>query len=613
MTGSRLVRGMLVLVAAAGLFVATTAAAGEKEAVGTWKLKYDPGNGDHEATLTVTQAKSELQGKFVDGDGKFDVTKIEYKDGKLTFTTRTERDGEKATATFEGKVKREGIEGEGQWEYQGMSGSFAFTGKRQAEKPKAEAPSVAAVEGKPSLPLGEYDLGKLGYEIEEFFISGVATSYKLKGEATEDGKWDVEPAKAAPYTTRLVVVRPSDPKKFSGTVVVEWMNVGGGLDVPVDWSKAHREIIRRGSAYVGVSAQYVGVEGGRSLPGVPGGPLKKADPKRYGKLSHPGDAYSFDIFSQAGKLVKDAAKSKILGPLVPKRVLAIGESQSAFYLTTYATAVDPVAKVYDGILIHSRAAMAAPIDGASIFASLSGPAKAVKLRPDLRVPVITVITETDLVGGGMLSGFHAARQPDTDRHRAWEIAGTAHADNYTFAVGFIDSGSLPLEKLAAAYAPTTKVFGGELEKPMNCGPQHHYVVQAALWQLDRWVDTGKAPPKAPPLKLTEGKSPKLAADANGLAEGGIRTPWVDVPTVRLSGVGNSGGFQAFMVGVGEPLDAATLKRLYPDGKDQYLKKFEASLDATIKAGFILPEDREEIMGLAAHSFTGKDEPSKPKR
>ena len=67
-----------------------------------------------------------------------------------------------------------------------------------------------------------------------------------------------------------------------------------------------------------------------------------------------------------------------------------------------------------------------------------------------------------------------------------------------------------------------------------------------------------------------------------------------------------------MVGVGKPFDAATLQRLYPGGKGEYLKKFEASLDAAIKAGFILPDDKAEIMGLAALGFPGKGEPAKPK-
>ena len=54
-------------------------------------------------------------------------------------------------------------------------------------------------------------------------------------------------------------------------------------------------------------------------------PLTQLDAGRYGKLSHPGDAFSFDIFSQAGRSIrrKDA---KVLGPLVAKRVIAIGES-----------------------------------------------------------------------------------------------------------------------------------------------------------------------------------------------------------------------------------------------------------------------------------------------
>ena len=557
MTGSRFVRGVLVLVVVWGVFAAPAVAADEKakDVVGTWKLTYNPGNGDHEATLTVTRDKSGLKGKFVDGERKFDITKIEYKDGKLTFTTRTERDGDKATATFEGKVKGDAIEGEGEWEYQGMSGSFSFTGKREAEKPRAGPPAAVAVPGKPSLTLGSYDVGPLGYRVEEFFVSGTASSYKLNGEATADGKWDAVPAGTSPYTTRIVVVRPTDPDKFSGTAVVEWLNVTGGLDVPVEWNVIHREILRRGHAYVGVSAQKVGIESGRGGATRPElAPLKKADPKRYGRLSHPGDAYAYDIFSQAGRLVKDAAASKVLGPLVPRRVIAVGESQSAFFLTTYVTAVDPLVRVYDGFLIHARFGPAAPLGDTPALAALVGPAKAVKLRPDLRVPVLTVLAESDVLGWPPLTGYHAARQTDTDRLRVWEIAGAAHADNYIFAAGYIDSGSLPLEKLAAALAPTRNALGNKLAEPMNFGPQQHYVVQAALWQLDRWLQKGQAPPKAPALKLTEDKPPKLVTDANGLAEGGVRTAWVDVPTARLTGAGS-------MVGVGKPFDAATLERL----------------------------------------------------
>jgi hypothetical protein len=79
---------------------------------------------------------------------------------------------------------------------------------------------------------------------------------------------------------------------------------------------------------------------------------------------------------------------------------------------------------------------------------------------------------------------------------------------------------------------------------------------------------------------------------------------VDVPTSRLSGVGNSGGPLGFMVGVCEPFDAATLDRLYPDGKREYLKKFEASLSSAIDMGFILDTDRQEILDLAAITYRG---------
>jgi Alpha/beta hydrolase domain len=468
----------------------------------------------------------------------------------------------------------------------------------------AEGPTAVQVPGVPALLLSNFDLAPLGYVSNEFFVSGTASSYKLAGAPTSDGHWNAMPAGTAPYATRIVVVRPSDPKKFNGTVVVEWLNVSGGADGAPDWNAIHREIMRNGYAYVGVSAQKVGVEGGPSLMGM-GTPLKKANPERYGRLNHPGDAFSYDIFSQSGRLLRAADAGKILGPLVPKRVIAVGESQSAVFLTTYVNAIDPLAKVYDGFLIHSRFGNAASLENAAMV-GVAGQPRVVKLRTDLRAPVITVITETDLIDSG-IPGFHGARQPDNDRLRVWEIPGTSHADSYTFTVGFMDSGLTPLEKIAAGYAPTTQILGSNLAKPLNNAPQHHYVVEAALWNLDRWIRTGQAPPKASPMKLSDSKPggpPTLVLDANGLTEGGVRTPWVDVPTARLWGVGNSGGALGFMVGVCETFDATTLDRLYPGGKREYMKKFEGSLASAIKAGFILAADRQEILDLAAIAYRG---------
>ena len=157
-------------------------------------------------------------------------------------------------------------------------------------------------------------------------------------------------AATAPYQTRLVVVRPTDQAKFNGTVIVEWLNVTGGTDAAPDWAYLNREIVRSGCAYVAVSAQKGGLLGGRiRVPGMMA-PVKRADPERYRSLVHPGDAYSFDIFSQIGGAIRIEAEV-LLGSLVPKHVLALGQSQSAAFLTNYLNAIDPVAKVFDGALI----------------------------------------------------------------------------------------------------------------------------------------------------------------------------------------------------------------------------------------------------------------------
>ena len=127
------------------------------------------------------------------------------------------------------------------------------------------------------------------------------------------------------------------------------------------------------------------------------------------------------------------------------------------------------------------------------------------------------------------------------------------------------------------------------------------MAQAAFAHLARWAAGGEAPPSAPSLELNGDKT-GYVLDEHGIARGGIRTPWADVPNAVMGGLGQTGETFAMLFGRTEPFDDATLATLYPRGEDEYLERFAASLDAAIAAGFLLEEDRIEILAVAAHSF-----------
>lgn len=438
-----------------------------------------------------------------------------------------------------------------------------------------------------------FDSVPAGYVAEEHFLTGTATSWRAEGAK-------VIPSGEAPFTTRLIVVRPTDPRKFNGTVLVEWLNVSGGADGSPEWSYMRRELLRDGYAYIGVSAQRVAIDGeGWSLGHMT--PLKQADPARYAPLRHPGDQYCYDIFSQAGAVVRGRTR-ELLGPLRPKRVLAAGESQSAGLLVTYVNAIDPLARVYDGFLIHSRFGWGRNLD--PTVRRESSPAHTPTsggdhIRADVRVPVLTFITETDLMRPG--DGYLAARQPDGPKIRTWEVPGTAHADSYTVD-GDRDDGHADAVTLASIYAPRTEVFGQKLGTPINAAPQHHYVVEAALVALDRWVATGHAPASKPRMTVGRAVPPQLVLDSAGNATGGIRSPWLDVPLARLSGQATTNdGFGVFF-GSTHPFDRTTLARLYPRGRPSYLAKFSRALDAAIARGDVLRADRSEILSTASAMY-----------
>ena len=80
----------------------------------------------------------------------------------------------------------------------------------------------------------------------------------------------------------------------------------------------------------------------------------------------------------------------------------------------------------------------------------------------------------------------------------WELAGAAHADTYLLVASRSDGGQLPPEEFARMLEPISELVGIPVEKPINSAPHQHYVAQAALEHLDRWVGHGAPPPRRPP-------------------------------------------------------------------------------------------------------------------
>src|SRR4051812_47427588 len=221
-----------------------------------------------------------------------------------------------------------------------------------------------------------HELAARGYVEEEFFIEGTATRYATPNQTFPDASsTGTVISTGNPFRTRMVVRRPVDPRKFNGTVLVEWYNVTNGFDAENTWFFAWEHMMRAGYVWVGVSAQRVGVNA-----------LKSWSPIRYGTLDVTlgntvnDDSMSYDIYSQAGQALKNPVGVDPLHGLLPKLVLATGESQSAGRLANYANSIQVLANLYDGIVALSTLGN--------------------RIRQDLDVPFFKVLTEFDVTGFG---------------------------------------------------------------------------------------------------------------------------------------------------------------------------------------------------------------------
>jgi hypothetical protein len=451
----------------------------------------------------------------------------------------------------------------------------------EADPEPAEAPDVEVegpIPGEPQTS-GAAGLDEVGYVEEEYFVSGTAVSYVPDGALDPDGRWSLTQGDEAPFKTRILVKRPADADDASGVVVVEWNNVTIGSDGTPDWTFTSAEITRAGHTHVAVSAQAAGVDTTREggIAGGSGNPLTSADPERYGSLTHPDDAWSYDIYRQVGALVRTppASGPDPLDGQERTHVIAIGESQSAFRLTAFANGVQPLRPTFDGFLIHSRGGGAAAFDDEerTMGASLTG---GVQIRDDLDVPVLVFTTETDLT----VLGYASARQPDTDRFRGWEVAGTAHADAF----------------LLGGDPATGEAFGCGL---VNDGPQH-LALKAALAGLVGWVTEGEAPPEGSRIELDD--SGAITRDEDGNAVGGIRLPPVDVPAAALSGDPGAEGRLCGLFGSTRFFPPEVLAERYGT-RDDYLERVDEEIERSIDAGFLLEADRDTARTEAEEAWS----------
>jgi hypothetical protein len=442
------------------------------------------------------------------------------------------------------------------------------------------------------------DLAAQGYEEQEYFLQGTAHLYGPQGRWGDDGRWSVTLAGSAPYRTRLLVRKPTDPSRFDGTVVVSWLNVNGAFETDPEWAQLGTELMREGAAFVEVSAQMLGIDG----------PLgaKQWDEARYGTLDLSSDALSYDVFSQAAQALR---RPKGIDPLdgfaSSRRLIASGQSQSAQRLVTYINAFQPVTKLFDGFLLVSRFRGAAPLgrtllpaegvldpDGADpnhpflpdpLAALVSGPAQA-QIRTDTKVPVFVVLSETEA------RQDRPVRRADSDRFRTWEVAGASHVDATGTAATIAqlrrDFPKVPTGQLTSCPDPNTF--------PMR------FALRAAVASLARWVAEGTPPATAPPLSI-DPKTGDLARDARGNAIGGLRLPAIDVPTARYSGQSNGSGYCG-LTGATVPFSPSTLAQLYPTPQ-AFSDAVAGAANAAVAAGHLLADDADGIVAASRGGAT----------
>lgn len=440
-----------------------------------------------------------------------------------------------------------------------------------------------AVPGTTPLGAAAVNLGTAGYTEREFYADGVAHRYRgavanaTVNATVVDGNW--------PYRTR-VLVRTPDRRHFNGTLIVEWTNVTIGVDADFVFAEAHADLLRLGYAYAVVSAQNVGVDRLTSWSPQRYGTLSvhasNVDPETGGNLDAcgptacPGDPLSWDVFSQVSEALKaNSGPNAPLDGLTVRNVIATGQSQSAFRLTSYYNAIQPLYHVFDGFVFWDRAA--AP------------------LRPDVATPSVSVNSE----------GLSPLIPPfgTSEFTREWEVAGSTHGS--TIAEQYVDA---MFNRDHSLIGPTgqPESFTQWVEPSCQVLPAfspvpNGQVVAAATESVKQWIEWGQ--PAAPSIYFDRDANGQVLRDADGHIKGGIRLSQFAAPTAELSAL-NGTAFPCSVSGWHRDYTPTELEQLYGN-HGRYVADVAGAEWRMAASRYLLWADASAAVKQAASSPVGR--------
>jgi len=445
------------------------------------------------------------------------------------------------------------------------------------------------------------DLDAAGYVEEEFFVSGTGNAY----DWAQDGSLSVL-ASGLPYTTRIMVRRPVNATRFSGNVVVELINNSRTYDWPMAWSVLFPHILESGHAYVGISIRPRGIDS-----------MKKFNPVRYEPLSFgaPQQACAgkaaaedrredvhWDIISQVGALLKTPRSS---GPLAGFNVQRVYVTADDGDVATYVNAIHAHAKMADGRSIYDGYLHKGNAYPVRINACAEAPGANDPRRKDrgANVPVIRVLTE-----GDVLTSFNMRREDSDaagDLYRLYEVAGSSHMDaSYYRHLPLVEDQTKMGQQAFISSWPLA--YKCAIDIAITDAPLYRYAMNAALQNIDRWVREGKPAPRAERVAVRNGGTPQAAfvVDDFGNAVGGVRSPYLDVPTATYHAKTPGQAVCGNLLYI-EPFDWARLERLY--GSNQaYVAKVGQAVDRLVEQGWLTRADGEKIKRDSVAPGTGSN-------